>query len=873
MKINPGTRLGPYEIVAPIGAGGMGEVWRGRDTRLERSVAIKILSAEFAQNAELKVRFEREAKTISQLSHPNICTLFDVGDNYLVMELLEGETIADRLTRGALTVSEVFKYGVQIADALDKAHRAGIIHRDLKPSNIMLTKSGAKLLDFGLAKSAAPVVEIDGATQQKALTKEGTILGTFQYMAPEQLEGQEADARTDIFALGAVLYEMATGKRAFEGKTKTSLIAAIVKENPRPMTELQPLTPPALEHIVTKCLEKDPEDRWQNAHDIAEELRWVSAVGSQAGVATKMGVRRKSREQLAWTMAAALAVIAVVFGIGYVRRASQSQPLIRLTLATPPSVSIFPSDLLGIALSPDGSKLAFSATGKDGKRALWIRSLDQAAASAIPETEDASYPFWSPDGRYVAFFAQGKLKKVDLGGGSPRIISDAPSGRGGTWGRDDTIIFAPSLRSGISRVSANGGPVRGVVPDSKDTTFRWPHLLPDGKHFLYVSRAATSAAPVGQLHVASVDNGSSRLVLPEASNASYVEPGYLVYGRGDNLVAQPFDLKSLSTTGEPFAIIPERIDYFDPKNLAIFSVAENAALVYLPSMTERVQLAWYGREGQQLDSIGAPGFIPSATLSPDEKRVALVRVEPLRKASDIWIHDLTQNREVRLTYISGGIDSLRWSPDGSQILFTYQFKKMPDLYTKKLSGGDIEPVVQSAFWKTSPTWAPSSDAVIYGEQNPLTNYDLWRWSARDHTRVVLLKTPFDEYWPAVSPDGRWLAYRSNESGKFEIYVRSLTDAATQVQVSSGGGFTARWRAGGAELLFTGLDRTVMSVPVRKGSSFDMGAPKRLFQVPEGGTVLDVSRDGRKFLVTVPTERHSAPSFEVILNWQGLLKRP
>ena len=462
MTLAAGSRLGPYEIVAPLGAGGMGEVWRGRDTRLDRSVAIKVLPAEFAQNVQLKLRFEREARAISQLNHPHICTLYDVGDNYLVMELLEGQSLADRLTKGSLPLEQVLRYGAQIADALDKAHRAGIIHRDLKPGNVMITKSGAKLLDFGLAKSGAPI-DLDGATQHKPLTQEGTILGTFQYMAPEQLEGVEADARTDIFGFGVVLYEMATGHRAFEGKTKTSLIAAIVKENPRPMAELQPLTPPALEHVVNKCLSKDPDDRWQNAHDIAEELKWISGAGSGAGVAAPLVARRKSRERLGWVAAVVVAGGAAVF---FATRRPDVPPRLE-TAVVPPEGVAFSYAGGSIALSDDGRQVAFVGRGADGKSLIWVRSLGSSAARPLPGTEGAWFPFWSPDAKSIAFAAGDKLKKVSVGGGSPETLADAPRFLGGSWNRQGDILM--STAPGILRVSAAGGNVDVIIPSNNRT--------------------------------------------------------------------------------------------------------------------------------------------------------------------------------------------------------------------------------------------------------------------------------------------------------------------------------------------------------------------------------------------------------------------
>ena len=463
---------------------------------------------EFAQNAQFKLRFEREAKTISQLNHPNICTLYDVGENYLVMELLDGESLADRLAKGPLPLEQVLRYGVQIADALDKAHRAGIVHRDLKPGNIMITKSGAKLLDFGLAKLGAPI-DLDGATQQKPLTQEGTIVGTLQYMAPEQLEGEEADARTDIFGLGAVLYEMATGQRAFEGKTKTSLIAAIVTSQPKPMSHIQPLTPPALEHVVRKCLAKDRDDRWQSAHDIAEELRWISEAGSQAGVATSLTLRRKSRERIAWIAALVLtALIAAAFGL----RRPRPIPVITASITAPLHA---PFEFLGQAsLSPEGASIAFVGFGKSGL-SLWIRPMDKSEPRQLPGTQGAFAPFWSPDGKSLGFFADGKLKRIAVGGGPAQTICDAPGPFvGGSWNKRDVIVFSAEGTGPLYRVDAAGGKPQAVTKlTPKEEAHRWPVFLPDDDHFIFLGDAAKTEDH--HIKIGSLRDGSSRNLLRE----------------------------------------------------------------------------------------------------------------------------------------------------------------------------------------------------------------------------------------------------------------------------------------------------------------------------------------------------------------------
>ncbi|MCM2317460.1 MAG: serine/threonine-protein kinase, partial [Thermoanaerobaculia bacterium] len=450
MTLTAGTRLGPYEIVSPLGAGGMGEVWRAKDTRLERDVAIKILPGDFATNVQLKARFEREAKTISQMNHPNVCTLFDVGHDegidYLVMELIEGESLADRLLKGPLPIELVLRHGTEIASALDAAHKQGIVHRDLKPGNVMLTKAGAKLLDFGLAKSGplmsatSSVSQLaDGPTVHKPLTEQGTILGTFQYMAPEQLVGQEADPRTDIFAFGAVLYEMATGQRAFVGKNKTSLVAAIVSGTPPPVSQVAPLTPPALDHVIKKCLEKDPDDRWQSIHDVADQLRWISEAGSRAGEPAPLLAKRKTKLRVAWALHAATALVAVAATLGVIYATKAPPRVLRATLL-PPDKLVFEPTNGAMALSPDGKRLVFPARDSSGKTTLWVRSLDALTAQPLAGTDGGHSPFWSPDSRFIGFFSNGKLRKIDASGGPPQVLCDARNGRGGSWSRSGVIL-------------------------------------------------------------------------------------------------------------------------------------------------------------------------------------------------------------------------------------------------------------------------------------------------------------------------------------------------------------------------------------------------------------------------------------------------
>jgi Tol biopolymer transport system component len=889
MPLQAGSRLGPYELVSPIGAGGMGEVWRGRDTRLDRSVAVKILPATFAQDEQFRERFEREARTISSLNHPHICTLFDVGHeddtHFLVMELVEGETLADRLQRGPLPLDQVVKLGAQVAEALDGAHKQGIVHRDLKPANVMLTKAGAKLLDFGLARSGAAVAGLSGSTEMpteaKPLTTAGTVLGTFQYMAPEQLEGTEADARTDIFGLGALLYEMATGRRAFEGKSRTSLIAAILSTQPPPISTVQPVMPPALDHVVRRCLEKDPDDRWQSAHDVASELRWIADAGSQAGVPATVTIRRRSRERLAWALAAVLGATATVLAVVALRHSGTETAPFRATLAPPPDTKLVPFDLLGLALSPDGRRLAFVAIAADGSRKIWIRDLSGRSATPVPETAGASYPFWSPDGRSLGFFADGKLKRIDLRGGSPQVIADAPSGRGGSWGPDGVILFAPSITTAIHRVAATGGPATPVThfDPEKETSHRWPRFLPDGRHFVFLLRARVSGKPeVGRLMLGSLDSpDAAKLLIDDASNAAYVEPGYLIYGRSGSLYAWRFDAKGLRLVDQPVPIVKEKLSFWEPKNLVAFAASDSGVIVYLPEAVPETTLRWADTDGRDLGPLGPPGFYLAPRISPDGTRIAYALAESSQGLTDLWIRDLKYDRTLRLTQESGLYSDPVWSRDSSRLMFSCQPKGVLDLCIRSLrEGGDTELLYQSPNWKYPGGWMPDGQSVLFTEQDPKTNFDI-RVLTGERKREVrpLLQTPFDEVAADVSPDGRWVAYVSRETGRAEVCIGPTSGPFEQWQISAGGGSQARWRGDGRELYYVAPDGYVMAVSIETRPVFRPGQPRKLFELPEKPdrdtpVFEDVTPDGRRFLLNVPVTARSSVGFHLIVNWRSLL---
>ena len=866
----------------------MGEVWRGRDTRLDREVAIKILPPEFAQDDLFRARFAREAKTISSLNHPHICTLFDVGHegdaHFLVMELLEGESLVDRLQRSPLPLDQVVKFGAQVADALEAAHKQGIVHRDLKPGNVMLTKTGAKLLDFGLARSAAGIglsTSTELPTEAKPLTTAGTILGTFQYMAPEQFEGVEADPRTDIFALGALLYEMATARRAFEGKSKTSLIAAILSAQPPPISSVQPVMPPALDHVVRKCLEKDPDDRWQSAHDVASELRWIAEAGSQAGVPAALSLRRRSRERLAWLLVALLGAATTLLAAAHLLRVPKPAVAFRATLDPPMDAALIPFDELGVALSPDGTQLAFVAIAGDGSKQIWVRDLSEMTARPLSETTGAWYPFWSPDGRYLGFFADGKLKKIDLRGGSPQVLAEAPSGRGGSWSRGDVILFSPNIRSPIHAVAATGEgtpkPVTHFDPE-KETTHRWPHFLPDGRHFLYLLRARISGKPeVGRLMLASLDSPEARVLIDDATNAQYVEPGYLLYGRSASLYAWRFDPGSRRLIGHPVPITKEKLSFWEPKNLVVFAASNEGTIVYLPEVARKTVLHWYERGGRVLGSLGPPGFYGTPRVSPDGKKVAFVLADSARAPSDLWIQDLEYDRKFRLTQKSGLFFGPAWSRDSSRLMFVCQPKGVQDLCVRSLrEGGDAELLHESPNWKVTGSWMPDGKSVLFSEQDPETNEDIKILSldGKGESRV-LLKTPFNETYPEVSPDGRWVAYLSDETGRPEVNVRPSSGSLEQWQISPGGGSQARWRGDGRELYYVAPDGNVVAVSIDTQPVFRPGTPRALFRLPEAPDrdtpiLEDVTPDGRRFLLNVPVTARSSVAFHAIVNWTSLL---
>ena len=888
MTLNPGTKLGPYEIVAPIGAGGMGEVFKARDTRLERSVAIKVLPSEFATNPSLKLRFEREAKTISQLNHPHICTLHDVGSEngvaYLVMELLEGETLADRITRGPLPLSEVLKYGAQIAEALDRAHRAGITHRDLKPGNVMITRSGAKLLDFGLAKeneSGAMAALTSVRTEKKPLTEEGTIVGTFQYMAPEQVEGQPADARTDIFAFGAVLFEMATGRRAFTGKSKASLIASILTTDPPSIASVQPLTPPALDRVVRTCLEKDPDDRWQSAHDLRLELQAIAEMGSQAGVAAPVVMRRKNRERMAWSLAALLALATALLGVNAFRDRAAYRRVspIRTSLLLPPGVD-FAVNGEAPALSPDGKRVVFAVAAAGKPRVLLIRSLDSVTARELPGTDNASYPFWSPDGRHIAFFADGKLKKTQWSGGSPIALCDVSDARGGSWSHRGTIVFGSRVGP-IMRVPAAGGvATEATALAQENTTHRWPHFLPDGVHFLFMSSSGGGEDLGNAICVGSTAEKMLKPLVQVSSQPLFFRE-HLLFVRDQNLMAQRFDQSKLTTTGDAMPLAEQGIE-FDPLfSRALLDISPAGSAVYRAgNAIVNSRLVWLDATGKEIGPAGEPDAYGRIRLSPDGTTVVYsVRGGSVKR--NLWTLELERGVKSRLT-MSESIDSNPvWSPDGKRIAYSSALLskkgRFGDIYVKDLATGAEQILVETKNNKTPIHWSSDGQMLWYSEFGGGAQADIWFYTFADQKSHLYAGSKVAEGQPAMSPDGKWVAFQTNETGRVEVYVAPFPATGAKRQVSAGGGSSPRWRKDGKALFYSTLapNTSVVLVPITFTDWPQIGQAKTLFSyrsVVSAPPAIDMTPDGQRFLLNarIGEEAPQAP-FTLVQNLEAQLR--
>ena len=861
MVLTPGSRLGPYEILASLGAGGMGEVYRARDTRLQRMVAIKVLSSDLHADPDRRRRFQREARTVAALSHPHIGGLHDIGEDdgidFLVLELVEGETLAARLAARPLALSEALAYGEQIAQALDHAHRHGIVHRDVKPQNVMLTKTGAKLLDFGLARLAQPIGAPSGIppTATAPLTVEGALLGTLPYMAPEQLEGREADPRSDLFAFGAVLYEMVAGRRAFEGTSPATIIGAVLKDQPPPMSALQSLTPPGLERLVRRCLEKDPERRCGCAHDVRLELQSIAAE-PQTGVARSASPRLTGRRAVAVALLVALAVLTGV-AMGSRLRADPPDAALPIRFQVPAPNNWSTVDPV---LSPDGRLLVLGPRNDSDRRSLWLRPLDAEVATELPGTDGATYPFWSPDGRTIAFFAGGKLKRLDVAGGTPIVICDAENPRGGSWNQAGVIVFAPSPVSPLMRVNASGGAAAPLttLDGPVESSHRWPHFLPDGDHFLYMVFAAQDANR-SVLRVGSLANPAGSQLLQGATEGRYAD-GLLFFVRDEVLLAQPFDHSRRTFQGEPRAVGPS--PWYLATGHFAFSVSRSGTMAYHPRGSSQQivsRLTWLARDGRPLGTIGEAGDYSFPAIAPDQNRVVVTRAD--NRSSDIYLFEGPRWTAVRLTTSQLPDYAPVWSPEGRRIAYasTPVLGGGTNLALLSTEGAAAPTDVHASPLTMLPRGWSADGALLFQMVNSSGLISLW--TTRTGTRqepVAFKNDAFNYSHASVSPDGRWIAYATDVSGRYEVNVDSFPTAGRRSPVPGGAGaHEPRWRHDGKELYYLSADGMLVATTFEPGDRPTFGDPKPLFRLRLPSTIVprplathyDVARDGR-FLAAV-----------------------
>jgi len=872
MPISPGTRLGPYEILSIIGAGGMGEVHRARDTRLDRTVAIKVLSERRSGDPQQLERFSREARVLSSLNHPNICTLYDVGQeqgiDFLVMEYLEGQTLADRIAKGPLPIGETLRIAIQIAEALDKAHRAGITHRDLKPGNVMLTKAGAKLLDFGLARTLS-VAQMGNATSlptaQATLTAQGTILGTIPYMSPEQIEGADTDARSDIWALGCLIYEMATARPAFRGSSQASLIAAIMGSDPGSVTVAQPGIPTDLDRLIRNCLVKDPTRRWQSAFDVALELK---AIAEGGGLATHPQRRR-------WFPIAAGVFVALVavgmtaawLGRGMAGDAPRSE--VRFEVAPPPGTR-FPDSVetVQLAISPDGSTLAFIAVGADGIPRVWTRMVSEVAPRPLPGTEGASSIAWKPDGRSLAFFGAGKLRRLDLPNGSPITICDVSEGIGfdASWGESGDILFSSVQGDAIYRVSELGGnPEKILEADaaSKELRMAWPHVLPGGRGFLYLSRISEK----GHQLVWMQPGKPPHVVAPLASRFELIEPDMLVFVRDGELIGQRFDFNTGELTGIPVSIAP-RTRYFYTNGWAGFAVSRQGSVFYYSGQNTS-RLVWLNRAGKAQGELGPQGDYLNVVLSPDGHSAVASRTQPSLGTHDLWLMDVERNVETRLTSSPDVDFAANWLPGSDGIVYSSVRDSSPQIIRRNLNTGKEDVLLPRRMFQEATDVSHNGQALAYIERGPEGGFHAWTLQLNGDPRPTRLFKPGSRQVDGrFSPDGAFLAYRSDESGEWEAYVVSLANPGNKIKISEKGATLLRWRRGSSEILILGRDKKMISVSVRTSPELKADAPVTLFTVPEGPIWFDfdVTSDGQRFLAVERTQPSSLQPASAILNW-------
>ena len=952
MSLALGARLGPYEIVGPLGSGGMGEVYRARDPRLGRDVAIKVLPAAFSADPERLQRFEQEARAAAALNHPNILAVHDIGSYnnspYIVSELLEGETLRSRLPSlrveresasaeregagvgsprplrkdgEALPVRKAVEYAVQIAHGLAAAHEKGIVHRDLKPENIFVTSDGrVKILDFGLAKltQAEPALaDASALPTTPPDTLPGVVLGTIGYMSPEQVRGLTADHRADIFAFGAVLYEMLSGRRAFRGETTIEAMTAILRDDPPDLPAAERHIPPLLERIVDRCLEKNPSSRFKSADDLAFALEALSSQSERSEVSAAVAtipVRRSVRRWV-WTFAAASAISFTALAVGsvlYLRHAPADTRSYRSSILPSPGVSLtkFLTPNARFALSPDGRRLAFVGAETGGVTRLWVQSLDGLAGQPLAGTEGAVMPFWSPDSRFIGFLAGGKVKRIDATGGPPLTLADANPNPGATWNRDGTILFA-SFGPGnpIRRVSASGGapsPATTLDADTGETQHWFPFFLPDGRHFLYLAVGSKTAGPTSSngIYATALDSNERKLLVPGGSSAMYAE-GYLLFLREQTLMAQPFDVERLELTGNA-GPIAERVTIGGATGMAGgFSVSETGVLAYQTGSVEvggaaglLTQLAWFDRSGKQIGVLGDQARSGDLELAPDGRRLAVSLFDRARRGRDIWLFDIARGLRTRFTFDPADELAPVWSPDGRRVVFNARRKGHLDLYQKASSGaGAEEELLADGLDKTPLGWSPDGRFILFVAVAPKTGLDLWVLPLFGGRKPFpFLQTPFNEVPGRFSPDGRWIAYASNESGRNEVYVApfpglggtpsaaaALGTPGGKWQVSTAGGNWPRWRRDGKEIFYLAPDnlapdnKLMAAAASGQGSAFEVGAVRPLFETRAIANAnqrypYDVSADGQRFLVNTLAEETTSAPITLVVNWPALVKK-
>jgi eukaryotic-like serine/threonine-protein kinase len=882
MALATGARLGSYEILAALGAGGMGEVYKARDMKLGREVAVKILPESFTHDPERLARFRREAQVLAALNHPHIGAIYGLdeanGQQFLVLELVDGQTLADRLKHGPLPVVEALAIAKQIAEALEAAHEKGIIHRDLKPANIALTQDGnVKVLDFGLAKATEPsggtsldVTNSPTITSPAMMTGVGVILGTAAYMSPEQAKGRAADKRSDVWAFGCVLYEMLTGKRAFEGEDVSDTLAAVLRGEPD-WSRLSSRTLPSIQRMLRLALKKDPRQRLADIHDARIEIEEVGtdAEGSVAP-ASATGARMTWIASLAF--AAMLIAAMAIPTVHYLREVSPpTPPEMRLQINTPSTPAPFE-----FALSPDGRRLAVVAAG-DGPPRLWLRSLDETDAQPIAGTEGAEYPFWSADSRSIGFFASNKLYRIDIAGGQPEFLANAPSGRGGAWNADGTIVFAAAATSALSRIRASGGDLAPVtrLDSPQQTSHRFPQFLPDNHHFLFYVQGSPETSGV---YLGSLDSGEPKRLTAAETAGACLPPDWVVFVREGALVARRLDVARGRLTGDPVRLA-DPIGYDSAYNVGGFSVSADGLVAYRAG-GGRHQLTWFDRTGK---AVGVAGESDSSNLlfpelSSDGRRVAVQRT--VQDNTDVWLMDLVRGGSTRLTFDAAIDTTPVWSPDGTQIAFSSNRKGVNDLYLKPSSGvGTEELFLETPNYKTPQDWSKDGRFLLYTQLDSKTGQDLWvlEMTGKERKPRVVVNTPADESRAQFSPNGRWVAYDTNESGRFEIVVQPFPEPGRKWQLSTSGGIAPRWRADGKELYFIAPDGKLMAVSVAASSTtFEAGTPAALFPTrivttPNPKNQYAVSRDGR-FLINQPVEESSTTPIMLILNWNPEQKK-